>query len=102
MVLPVIGARILDAAPLSLRFTFSVIFQGSQPYSRVDITEAVPIIIFTFSLQKVTVNYCVITIASTSDRDHIWSLCASSSKCAATDLTIENNIAGLKLIYAIL
>ncbi len=30
----------LDAVPLSLRFTFSVIFQDSQPYSRVDTTEA--------------------------------------------------------------
>ncbi len=35
-----IVASILDAAPLSLRFTFSVIFQDSQPHSRVDITEA--------------------------------------------------------------
>ncbi len=40
MVLPVIVTSILDAAPLSLRSTFSVIFQDSQPYSRVDITEA--------------------------------------------------------------
>ncbi len=40
MVLPVIVASILDAAPLGLRFTFSVIFQESQPYRSVDITEA--------------------------------------------------------------
>ncbi len=40
LVLPVIVANILDAAPLNLRFTFSVIFQYSQQYSRVDITEA--------------------------------------------------------------
>ncbi len=40
MVLPVIVTSFLDAAPLSLRFTFSVISQDSQPYSRVDTTEA--------------------------------------------------------------
>ncbi len=33
-----IVVSILDAAPLSLRFTFSVIFQDSQPYGTVDIT----------------------------------------------------------------
>ncbi len=39
MTLPVIVASIFDAVPFSLRSTFSVVFQDSQPYSMVDTTE---------------------------------------------------------------